>query len=54
MLRMEREVTALVTDSVLSCETNLMMEYAPKVMRGDKTKGVNAVKVSIYPPGIAG
>jgi hypothetical protein len=43
---MERDVTALVTDSELSCEINLIREYAPKVMSGDRTKGVNAYNVA--------
>jgi hypothetical protein len=38
-LRMEREVTAFVTENELSCETNLTTEYAAKVIRGDKTAG---------------
>jgi hypothetical protein len=51
---MERDVTALVTDNELSCEINLITEYAPKVMRGDRTKGVNAKNVSMCPFGLAG
>jgi len=38
-LRMEREVTAVVTENEPSCEASLTTEYAANVIRGDKTAG---------------
>lgn len=46
-LRMEREPTAFVIDNELSCETSLTTEYAPKVMRGDRTAGEKAAKSAL-------
>ncbi len=53
-LRMEREATVFVTDNGLSCDTSLTTEYAPKVMRGDKTAGEKAADVSTCLPGVKG
>ncbi len=53
-MRMEREATAFVTGNELSCETSLTTEYAPKVMRGDKTAGEKAADVSTCLPGVEG
>jgi len=53
-LRMEREATVFVTDNGLSCDTSLTTEYAPKVMRGDKTAGEKAADFSTCLPGVKG